>query len=55
VTVKEGVAAERFRSNCGLRAAELVMCCDNIKMSALEELVVVGWLKHKLFFFLFKY
>lgn len=25
------VAADRVRSNCGLRAAELVMCCDNIK------------------------
>ena len=42
VTVKEGVAAERFRSNCGLRAAELVICCDNIKISALEEFAVVG-------------
>jgi hypothetical protein len=52
---ERGVAADRVRSDCELHAAELVMCCDNIKKSALEELVVLGWLKHKLFFILFKY
>jgi hypothetical protein len=54
VTVKEGVAGDRVCSNCGLSAAELVMCSDNIKKSDLEELLVVGWLKHKLFLILFK-
>jgi hypothetical protein len=51
---ERSVAADRVRSNCGFRAAELVMCCDNIKKSALEELVAVGWLKHKLFLIVFK-
>lgn len=53
MTVKEGVAAERLRSNCGLRAAELAVCCNN--MSALEELVVVDLLQNKMFVILFKY
>jgi len=39
---ERGVAADRVRSNCGLGAAQLVMCCDNIKKSTLEELMVVG-------------
>lgn len=52
---ERGVAADRVHSNCGLRVAELVMCCDNIKKCAFEELVVVAWLKHKLFLILFKY